>query len=51
MSMNIAIGVTMLAVATVMGAPAFGEEPTLNQIYQAAEAGNYAQAQRMMVKQ
>lgn len=48
MSVKIAIGVTMLALATLMAGPAFAQEPTLNQVYQAAEAGNYAQAQRMM---
>ena len=48
MSVKIAIGVTMLALATLMAGPALAQEPTLNQVYQAAEAGNYAQAQRMM---
>jgi hypothetical protein len=51
MSAKTIIGVTMVAVAAlmmVMGRPAFAQEPTLSQVYQAAEAGNYAQAQRMM---
>jgi uncharacterized protein len=39
----------MVAVAALMmGAPAIAQEPTLSQVYQAAEAGNYTQAQRMM---
>ena len=48
MSAKSIVGVTMLVVATLMGGLAFAQEPTLSQVYQAAESGNYARAQRMM---
>ena len=48
MSSKTLIGVAALAVAAFMIGPALAQEPTLSQVYQAAESGNIAQAQRMM---
>ncbi len=48
MSAKTLSGVAALAVAAFMIGPALAQEPTLSQVYQAAESGNIAQAQRMM---
>jgi uncharacterized protein len=38
----------VLAAATLMNGPVSAAEPTIDQVYRAAEAGNFAEAQRMM---
>jgi hypothetical protein len=38
----------LLSVVLAAGAPAFGADPTLNQVYEAAQAGHLDQAQSMM---
>ncbi|HEX4585522.1 MAG TPA: tetratricopeptide repeat protein [Burkholderiaceae bacterium] len=38
----------LLSMVLAAGAPAFGADPTLNQVYEAARAGHLDQAQRMM---
>jgi uncharacterized membrane protein YgcG len=40
--------ITLLAGAMALAAPVFAAEPTIHDIYVAAEAGNYTQAQSMM---
>jgi len=47
MSVRTVVGVTMLVIAAVFSRSAFAE-PTIHEVYQAAESGNLAQAQRMM---
>jgi len=42
------IAMTMLTSLALVGGPAFGADPTMREVYQAAEAGNYKQAQAMM---
>ncbi|WP_373987613.1 tol-pal system YbgF family protein [Duganella sp. BuS-21] len=39
---------TMLAAALALASPAFAAEPTIHDVYVAAEAGKYAEAQTMM---
>ena len=41
-------GLALAAVVLSFGAGAYAAEPTLHEVYQAAEAGNYRQAQSMM---
>lgn len=40
--------ITMLAGALALAAPVFAAEPTIHEVYVAAEAGKYAEAQAMM---
>jgi len=47
MSVRMMIGTAMLA-AFALVQPALAQEPTLHEVYEAAESGNLAQAQRMM---
>src|SRR3974390_1542420 len=47
MSFKTAIGSMILAAATLTVGQAFAE-PTIDQVYKAAEAGNFSQAQQMM---
>ena len=42
------VSVVFLAVASFVAAGAAAQEPTLHQVYQAAQSGNFAEAQRMM---
>jgi hypothetical protein len=42
------VGVAMLAVLFLASGPLLAQEPSLHQVYQAVEAGRYAEAQRMM---
>jgi hypothetical protein len=48
MKRTILIGFTMLAATTLSSLPALAADPTLHQVYQAAEAGNLKQAESMM---
>ena len=49
MSAKARVGVIIVAVATLLFVPAsFAQEPSLSQVYQAAESGNFTQAQQMM---
>jgi uncharacterized protein len=48
MSAKTRAGVTILALATLLIGTALAQEPSLSQVYQAAESGNLTQAQRMM---
>lgn len=48
MTVRILIGTAIMAAATLFAMPAFAQDPSLHEVYQAAESGNYAQAQRMM---
>ena len=48
MSVRTVIGAAMLGAAALVAAPVLAQEPTLHEVYQAAESGNLAQAQRMM---
>ena len=48
MSPKTRAGVAILAVATLLIGTALAQEPSLSQVYQAAESGNLTQAQRMM---
>jgi uncharacterized protein len=48
MSPKARAGVAILAVATLLVGTALAQEPSLSQVYQAAESGNLTQAQRMM---
>jgi len=45
---NMILGLAMAASLTLVGGNAVAAEPTLHQVYQAAEAGNYREAQSMM---
>ena len=45
---NWLVGLALAAVVLSFGASAYAAEPTLHEVYQAAEAGNYRQAQSMM---
>lgn len=45
---NVLLGLLIMAGATLISAPVFAAEPSLHQIYQAAEAGNLNEAQTMM---
>jgi len=47
MSLRTIVSATMLAAAAVFAMPVIAE-PTIHEVYQAAESGNLAQAQRMM---
>jgi uncharacterized protein len=42
------VGVLMLAAGTLVAGVASAQEPTIDQVYKAADAGNFSQAQRMM---
>ena len=42
------IALTMLTLLAAAGGPAFAADPTMHEVYQAAEAGDYKQAQAMM---
>jgi hypothetical protein len=42
------IALTLLTSLALAGGPAFAADPTLHEVYQAAEAGNYREAQAMM---
>lgn len=48
MARNVVLGLLMLASSALIGSSAFAEEPSLHQIYQAAEAGKLSEAQTMM---
>lgn len=48
MSLRTVIRTAVLAAAVLVAAPALAQDPTLQEVYQAAESGNFAQAQRMM---
>ena len=48
MSARTVLSVVFLAVASFVAAAAAALEPTLNQVYQAAQSGNFGEAQRMM---
>jgi uncharacterized protein len=48
MSKHRLIGTALLVVASLVAMPSLAQDPSLHDVYQAAEAGNYAQAQRMM---
>ena len=48
MSARTVVSVIFLAVASFIAAGAAAQEPTLHEVYQAAQAGNFAEAQRMM---
>ena len=48
MSVLKAVGATMLAAVVLFATSALAQEPTLHDVYQAAQSGNFAQAQRMM---
>ena len=41
-------GMTMLAAAMALSAPVFAAEPTVKEVYAAAQAGNYVDAKAMM---
>jgi hypothetical protein len=45
---NVFLGLLMMASTAFIGGTAFAEEPSLNQVYQSAEAGNLNEAQAMM---
>lgn len=48
MARNVFFGLAMLAATTFVSGSAFAEEPSLHQVYQAAEAGKMNEAQSMM---
>lgn len=48
MARNVFLGLVMLASTAFINGSAFADEPTLHQIYQAAEAGKLNEAQTMM---
>ncbi len=48
MSAKIIASIVLLAAASFVALGASAQEPTLHQVYQAAESGNFAEAQRMM---
>jgi len=48
MSARTVLSIVFLAVASFVAAAAAAQEPTLNQVYLAAQSGNFAEAQRMM---
>jgi uncharacterized protein len=45
---NLFIGLAMTATIAIGSTQAFAADPTISQVYQAAEAGKYTQAQQMM---
>jgi uncharacterized protein len=48
MSAKTVASIVLLAAASFVALGASAQEPTLNQVYQAAESGNFSEAQRMM---
>jgi hypothetical protein len=50
MSVKPVIFSVLLAAAILVSGPVFAAEPTIDQVYQAAEAGKLAEAQRMMAE-
>ena len=48
MSVKPVIFSVVLAAATLINGPVSAAEPTIDQVYHAAEAGNFTEAQRMM---
>jgi hypothetical protein len=48
MSVKQVIFSVVLAAALLINGPVYAAEPTIDQVYQAAEAGNFREAQRMM---
>src|SRR3954447_19299730 len=48
MRMRSMIVAVVLSAASLLAAPSFAQDPTLDQVYRAASSGNLAQAERMM---
>ena len=48
MSARTMVSIFFLAAASFMAAGASAQDPTLHQVYQAAQSGNFSEAQRMM---
>lgn len=48
MSLPKLIGSALLALAAFVAAPALAQEPSLHEVYQATQSGNFSEAQRLM---